>query len=129
VTEFLDRDDVLLAGAAAVGNLLQVSDYGLLDAAVARPKATVFGLDAYPNDFTKAAALLQSLARNHALVDGNKRTAWAAAWTFLHINGIELAVDFDVDDAEAFMNQVATEADLAVDVIASKLSTYGKSSL
>jgi death on curing protein len=82
-----------------------------------------------PDDFTKAAALLQSLARNHALVDGNKRTAWAAAWTFLHINGIQLAADFDVDDAEAFMNQVATDADLAVDVIASKLATYAKSSL
>jgi hypothetical protein len=78
VTEFLDRDDVLIAGAAAVGNLLQVRDYGLLDAAIARPKATVFGLDAYPDDFTKAAALLQSLARDHAFVDGNKRTAWAS---------------------------------------------------
>ena len=124
MTEFLDRDDVLVAGAIAVGNPLQVSDYGLLDAAIARPKATVFGLDAYPDDFTKAAALLQSLARNHALVDGNKRTAWAAAWTFLHINGIELAADFDVDDAEAFMNQVATDADFAVSGIASKLSSY-----
>jgi len=124
VTEFLDRDDVLIAGAIAVGNPLQVSDYGLLDAAIARPKATVFGLDAYPDDFTKAAALLQSLARNHALVDGNKRTAWAAAWTFLHINGIELAADFDIDDAEAFMNQVATDADFAVSGIASKLSSY-----
>lgn len=124
MTEFLDREDVLVAGAAAVGNVLQVRDYGLLDAAIARPKATVFGLDAYPDDFTKAAALLQSLARNHAFVDGNKRTAWAAAWTFLHLNGAELAAEFDVDDAEAFMNQVATDADLAVDAVASKLSSY-----
>ena len=129
MTEFLDRDDVLIAGTAAVGNLLQVRDYGLLDAAIARPKATVFGLDAYPDEFTKAAALLQSLARNHAFVDGNKRTAWAAAWTFLHLNGGGLALDFDVDDAEAFMNQVATDTDLAVDVVASKLSTYAVSSL
>ena len=129
MTEFLDRDDVLMAGAAAVGNLLQVRDYGLLDAAIARPKATVFGLDAYPDDLTKAAALVQSMARNHASVDGNKRTAWAAAWTFLHINGTELEADFDVDDAETFMNQVATDADLALDVIASKLSTYAKASL
>lgn len=124
MTEFLDRDDVLIAGAPAVGNPLLVNDYGLLDAAIARAKATVFGLDAYADDFTKAAALLQSLARNHALIDGNKRTAWAAAWTFLHINDIELAADLDVDDAEAFMNQVATDADLAVDDIARKLSTY-----
>jgi death-on-curing protein len=114
----------LIAGAIAVGNPLQVSDYGLLDAAIARPRATVFGLDAYPDDVTKAAALLHSLARNHALVDGNKRTAWAAAWTFLHINGIELATDFDIDDAEAFMDQVATDADFAVGGIASKLFSY-----
>jgi death on curing protein len=124
VTDFLDRDDVLVAGAAAVGDMLQVSDYGLLDSAVARPKASAFGVDAYPDDFTKAAALLQSLARNHALVDGNKRTAWAAAWTFLHINGVALAADFDVDDAEVFMNCVATDAGLGVDVIAGKLATY-----
>jgi death on curing protein len=84
----------------------------------------VFGLEAYPDDFTRAAAQLQSLAHNGALVDGNRRTAWAAAWTFPHINGIELAADFDVDDAEAFMNRVATDAGVAVDCIASKLSTY-----
>jgi len=52
------------------------------------------------------------------------RTAWAAGWTFLHLNGVGLAVDFDVDDAEAFMNQVATDADLAVDVVASKPGSF-----
>ncbi|WP_283610992.1 type II toxin-antitoxin system death-on-curing family toxin [Mycolicibacterium poriferae] len=112
MTEYLDREDVLMAGAAAVGIEVRVADYGLLDAAVARPQATAFGVDAYPDLFTKAAALLQSLARNHALVDGNKRTAWAAAWTFLFINGIELPPDFDVDHAEDFMNSVATQGDL-----------------
>lgn len=127
MTEFLDRDDVLTAGAAAVGEVLTVSDYGLLDAAVARPRATVFGLDAYPDDLAKAAALMQSLARNHALVDGNKRTAWAAAWTFLYLNGIELG-RFDVDDAEVFVNAVATDATITVEVIASKLASYAVSS-
>ena len=121
MTEYLDRDDVLVAGAAAVGVELRVADYGLLDAAVARPQATAFGVDAYPDLFTKAAALLQSLARNHALVDGNKRTAWAAAWTFLYINGVELNPDFDVDDAEIFMNAVATKADLQLAELAKKL--------
>ncbi len=124
MTEYLDRDDVLTAGAVAVGDVLQVRDYGLLDAAVARPRTSVFGLDAYSDDFAKAAALLQSLARNHAFVDGNKRTAWAAAWTFLHINGIELS-DFDVDDAERFMNDVASR-DLDIDYIAHKLSAYAQ---
>lgn len=106
--EYLDREDVLTAGSIAFDAEVKVRDYGLLDAAVARPQATVFGVDAYPEIWDKAAALLQSLARNHALVDGNKRTAWAAAWTFLHINGFELAPDFDVDRAENLMNEVAT---------------------
>lgn len=123
MTEYLDRDDVLTAGAAAIGQIPKVSDYGLLDAAVARPRTTAFGLDAYPDDFAKAAALLQSLARNHALVDGNKRTAWAAAWTFLYINGVTLG-DFDVDDAEAFMNDVATNGDLDIAYLAGKLASY-----
>ncbi len=126
MTEYLDRDDVLTAGAAAVGQILTVSDYGLLDAAVARPRATAFGLDAYPDDLAKAAALLQSIARNHALVDGNKRTAWAAAWTFLHINGIELG-DFDIDDAEEFMIAVATDATMTLAHIVSKLKSYAYS--
>jgi death on curing protein len=124
VTEHLDRDDVLTAGTVAAGRILKVRDYGLLDAAVARPRTTAFGLDAYPDDLTKAAALLQSLARNRAFVDGNKRTAWAAAWTFLHINGTELG-DYDVDDAEQFMNGVASR-ELDVEYLARKLSTYAK---
>ena len=123
MTEYLDRDDVLTAGAAAVGHAPTVGDYGLLDAAVARPRATAYGVDAYPDEFAKAAALLQSLARNLAFVDGNKRTAWAAAWTFLHINGVELGV-FDVDDAEVFMNDVATDGTVDIAYSAGKLAGY-----
>lgn len=124
MTEFLDRDDVLVAGAFAVGHACEVGDYGLLDAAVARPQATAFGVDAYPDLYAKAAALLQSLARNHALVDGNKRTAWASAWTFLYINGIELSPEFDVDAAEVFMNEVAQRGELSVDDIAATLASF-----
>lgn len=124
MTEFLDRDDVLVAGAFALGHACEVGDYGLLDAAVARPQATVFGVDAYPDLYAKAAALLQSLARNHALVDGNKRTAWASAWTFLYLNGIELSPDFDVDAAEAFMNDVAQRGELPIEDIAAPLSSF-----
>lgn len=124
MTEFLDRDDVLVAGACALGHPCEVGDYGLLDAAVARPQTTVFGVDAYPDLYAKAAALLQSLARNHALVDGNKRTAWASAWTFLYINGIELAPDFDVDAAEVFMNDVAQRGELPIEEIATTLASF-----
>lgn len=120
--EYLDRDDVLTAGSIAFGGELQVRDYGLLDAAVARPQATVFGVDAYPQVWEKAAALLQSLARNHALIDGNERTAWASAWTFLHINGIELAPDFDIDRAEILMNEVATQDGELGEIVAALLS-------
>lgn len=124
MSEFLDRDDVLVAGAFAIGHPCEVGDYGLLDAAVARPQSTVFGVDAYPDLYAKAAALLQSQARNHALVDGNKRTAWASAWTFLYLNGVELAPDFDVDAAEAFMNDVAQRGERSVDGIAGTLASF-----
>lgn len=125
--EYLDRDDVLTAGSIAFGSELKVRDYGLPDAAVARPRATVFGVDAYPDVWDKAAALLQSLARNHALIDGNKRTAWASAWTFLHINGKALSPDFDVDQAEDLMNTVATR-DLELSEIASSLRGFAVAS-
>ena len=124
MSEYLTREDVLAAGGIAVGQILEVGDYGLLDAAVARPQATVFGVDAYPDLFTKAAALMQSLARNHALIDGNKRTAWAAAWTFLTINGVLPAPDYDVDAAELFVNDVAKGAIADVRDIAAGLHTF-----
>ncbi|MGW8886782.1 type II toxin-antitoxin system death-on-curing family toxin [Streptomyces sp. NPDC055749] len=84
----------------------EVRDYGLLDSALARPQASVFGQDAYPDVWQKAAALMESLARNHALVDGNKRIAWYATWVFLHMNGHPLNASFDVDEAERFVLDV-----------------------
>ncbi|MCU1528431.1 MAG: death-on-curing protein [Frondihabitans sp.] len=120
---FLDRDDVLTAGAAAFGAPVSVRDFGLLDAAVARPQSSVFGLDAYPDLWTKAAALFHSLARNHALVDGNKRTAWAAAWVFLGCNGVTLQPGFAVDAAFDFIITAAT-GDLEVPEIASGLRRF-----
>ncbi|ADK69016.1 MULTISPECIES: type II toxin-antitoxin system death-on-curing family toxin [Gordonia] len=107
MTDFLDREDVLTAGSVACGEQLIVRDEGLLQAAVARPLTSVFGVEAYPNLWDKAAALMHSLARNHPFVDGNKRTSWASANVFLHINGIMPTVDLDVDRAEVFVNDVA----------------------
>ncbi len=124
MTDFLDRDDVLVAGAAALGVVPTITDYGLLDSAVARPAATAFGLDAYADLLTKAAALMQSLARNHAFLDGNKRTAWAAAWTFLTVNGIDLATAYDVDVAEQLVLDVATGAQDSIDNIAEVLGRF-----
>lgn len=103
MTEFLTLDDAL----QVVGRLgFHVRDAGLLASALARPAATIFGADAYPTLDRKAAALLESLARNHPLVDGNKRTAWTSTVAFLWINGYRH--DFDTDSAFALVVGVAS---------------------
>jgi death-on-curing protein len=61
---------------------------GLLGSAAARPQTTVFGEDAYPDIWTKAAALLQSVVKNHPLIDGNKRLGWLSTAVFLDLNGV-----------------------------------------
>ena len=105
--EYLDVDDVLAIAADLLGDPPPVRDVGLLGSAVARPATTVFGEDAYPTVWEKAAALLDSLVNNHALVDGNKRLGWLSTYTFLEINGvpIERATNDDVYD---FVIRVAT---------------------
>lgn len=72
-----------------------VRDVGLLDSALARPSTSAFGEDAYPRLRRKAAALLHSLASNHALVDGNKRVALHLTDLFLYLNGVELILTQD----------------------------------
>lgn len=74
-----------------------IRDPGLLASAVARPATTLFGVDAYPTLAQKAAALLESVVRNHALLDGNKRTAWTLTALFLWLNGLRHT--FPVDAA------------------------------
>jgi death-on-curing protein len=69
---------------------VNVRDVGLLAAAAAHPRVTVFGDDAYPTFEDKAAALLHSLVRNHALIEGNKRLAWSATRIFCLLNGRDL---------------------------------------
>jgi death-on-curing protein len=91
--EYLDLEDLLrLVRDLEAG---PVRDLGLLDSAAGRPRASAFGADAYPTLELKAAALLHSIARNHALVDGNKRLAWLATVVFLDINRYTTAVDDD----------------------------------
>jgi death-on-curing protein len=102
--DFLSLEDVLEI-AAGVMDEVAVRDPGLLAAAVARPRMSVFGEDAYPTFEDKAAALLHSLVRNHALVDGNKRLAWSATRVFCLLNGVDLT--YTVDDAEAMVLEAA----------------------
>ncbi len=120
--EFLDLEDLLDIARAAVGGDPEVRDYGLLESALARPRASVFGQDAYPDLHLKAAALLHSLARNHALVDGNKRLAWTACRTFLAINGQWITAP--EDDRFEFVIQVATAALADLDKIADRLLAW-----
>lgn len=95
--EYLTLDDVLaLIDDLKVGPL---RDVGLLDSAVRRPQATVFGMDAYPEIDHKGAVLLESMVRNHVLIDGNKRIGWLATVVFYGLNDIGLeAPDDDAYD-------------------------------
>jgi death on curing protein len=122
VTRHLTTEQALRIARLAVGGPIEVRDLGLLDAAVHRPRASVLGQDAYPDLLTKAAALLHSLARNHPLVDGNKRLAWLATYVFCAKNGIEL----DPDDDAAYDLVVAVAAGELDDVseIARVLSSF-----
>ena len=116
---FLDLDLLLYVTERATGLPPVVRDYGLLESALARPKASAFGEDAYPSLHEKAAALLHSLVRNHALVDGNKRLALAATIAFLGMNGTRLT--FTNDEAYDFIIAVATGSLDDVSAIAAKL--------
>lgn len=92
---FLDLESLLHVAARTLETDPAVRDYGLLKSALARPQASAYGEDAYPGVYEKAAALMHSLARNHALVDGNKRLALAATIAFLGMNGIRLTLSND----------------------------------
>lgn len=115
--EYLDLDDLLgLVRRLGVG---PVRDVGLLDAAVARPRSTAYGTDAYATLELKAAALLHSLVRNHALIDGNKRLAWLAAAVFLDLNRRPVTLS---KDAAFDLVMAAASGELEVDQIADRLS-------
>ncbi len=116
---FLDLESLLHVASRTLGGDPAVRDYGLLESALARPQASAFGEDAYPDIHQKAAALLHSLARNHPLVDGNKRTALAATIAFLGMNGIRLTLSND--DAYDLVMSVATGALEDVSSIAAAL--------
>lgn len=103
--DFLDIHDLLVIGNALIPDFW-VRDVGLLEAAAARPQTSVFGDDAYESFNLKAASLMHSLARNHPLIDGNKRLAWAATRTFCLLNGYDIYND--VDPAERIVLDVAT---------------------
>jgi death-on-curing protein len=113
---YLDVEDLLHVATRALGHEPELRDLGLLEAASSRPRASAFGADAYPDLETKAAALLHSVARNHALVDGDKRLALASLIAFLGVNGRRLtwsndeAYDVVVGVASGRLDDVAAIA-------------------
>lgn len=121
MTEYLSLDDVLAAAEAHLGRPAEIGDYGLLESAVARPQASVFGEDAYPTLHEKAAALLQSLATNHALIDGNKRTAFVSTALFYELNGYRIGASAE-DELFDLMIDVATRTVERVADIALRLA-------
>lgn len=96
-----------LAELAMAGQQVAVRDLGLLSSAVHRPQSRVFGVEAYTDLFEKAGALLQSLAVNRPLVDGNKRMAWMCTVVFLDFDGTEM-IDVDQDESYKLVIEVAT---------------------
>jgi len=118
--EYLSVSDVLEVAVGVIGEPV-VRDRGLLASAAARPQSTVFGEDAYPTFAEQAAALMHSLARNHALVDGNKRLAWGTTRVFCLLNGHDLP--FAVGEAEALVVAVA-RGELEVPDIAAGLDAH-----
>ena len=122
MTQYLTTEQALLIARYACGGPVQVRDLGLLDAAVNRSRAGMFGQEAYPDVLTKAAALLHSLAANHPLVDGNKRLAWLGTYVFCARNGITL--DPDDDDAFDLVMAVASGELDDVPTIAARLKEF-----
>ena len=116
---YLTLPELLHVAERTLGPGYTVRDYGLLEAALSRPQATAFGKDAYPDLDTKAAALLHSIARNHALIDGNKRLALAAVIAFCGLNGRRLTLTNDAA-YNLVMSVAAGELD-TVDAIAAVL--------
>lgn len=110
---YLRLDEVMAVARAVVGQEVGVRDVGLIEAAIARPQTTVFGVDAYPSLEEKAAALLHSIVKNHALVDGNKRLGLGALIAFLGMNGRRLtmtndeAYDFVMSVADGTLDEVS----------------------
>ncbi len=123
VTEFLTVDDALEVARLVIGEPPRVRDFTDLDAALARPQQTEDGYEVFPGIWDKAAALMESLARSYALVDGNKRLTWNATWYFLGVNGHPLAEPLDEEAAFQFMYDLV-RGRVAATAIAQRLRKF-----
>ena len=117
--EYLSTDDLVELTIVLMGEPAPIRDAGLLASAAARPSTSLFGEDAYPTLWQKAAALLQSIVGNHPLVDGNKRLGWLATAVFLDLNGVDPTVAQNDDVYELVITVAAGNRE--VDEIAEDL--------
>ncbi len=122
MTEHLDLEDLLSAAEAALGRAPEVRDVGILEAAVARTRASVYGEEAYPDLHTKAAALLHSVVTGHALIDGNKRLGWVCVRLFYRLNDRDLRAP--ADDAFDLVARIADGSLRDVPDIADRLRVW-----
>lgn len=121
--EYLDLDDLIDLARTLLGDPPPIKDHGLLGAAAGRAAITVSGEDAYPDIWTKASALFQSIVKSHPLVDGNKRLGWLATAVFLEVNGVAITTASN-EAVYSFVMEVAA-ARLSVEAIAARLRNLG----
>lgn len=126
MTEYPTADEVLIVAEYACGFRPLVGDPGLFESSLGRPAATVYGTDAYPTIWDKAAALLHSFVTTQSLADGNKRTGWAACWLLLGLNGHRVSPDLDVDAAEELVLAIAANQ-LTWEQISHQLPNFAES--
>lgn len=112
---YLTLPELIHVAERTLGGDVPVRDLGLLESALARPQAVAFGNEAYAGLEEKTAALLHSLARNRALVDGNKRLALAGTIAFLGVNGRRLTLPND-QAYELVMSVASGELDEIADL-------------
>lgn len=115
--DYLDLHDLIEIGKSLIGDF-RIRDEGLLESAAMRPQTTIYGEDAYPGFEEKVASFIHSLARNRALIDGNKKIAWSAGRIFCLMNGRDLKMP--IDDAEKMILDIA-KGDIEVADIATIL--------
>ena len=103
------KQEVLLYHQLSIkryGGAIGIRDEGLLSSAIERPFASYDGIDLYKTSFEKAAAILESIIKNHPFVDGNKRTGFIVCGALLLRDGFELIAT--ETDAYDFVIKVAS---------------------
>ncbi|MFC4590341.1 type II toxin-antitoxin system death-on-curing family toxin [Sphaerisporangium corydalis] len=116
MTRYLTAEQVIDLAGITIDGPAELRDAGLLDSAVHRPQASMFGHEAYPHVMTKAGALLHSLAVHHPFARGDRQVAWVATVVFLEVNGVLL--DAGDDAVHDLVSAAASGGFAEVDEIA-----------